>query len=369
MTGHRTLLFALAYLAGALLAGGAEPAEMPWIAIDSAGTGFSRDGEAPFRVWGFNYDHDAQGRLIEDYWEEEWKTVVGDFREMKALGANAVRVHLQVAKFIESPDRPNEAAFKRLGRLVRLAERTGLYLDITGLGCYHKQDVPAWYDALGEQERWAVQALFWKSTARTCAASPAILCYDLMNEPILPGAGKPETEWLAGEFGGKHFVQRITLDLADRTREQVARAWVDLLVSTIREEDKRHLITVGVIPWAMVWPNAKPFFNSPEVGKNLDYVSAHFYPKKGEVDKALQALKVYDIGKPLVVEEMFPLACGLEELNAFIDGSRDFVDGYIGFYWGKTIEEYASEEKLDIGGAIMKGWLEYFQAKAPEMTN
>ena len=49
-----------------------------------------------------------------------------------------------------------------------VAERTGLYLDLTGLGCYHKQDVPAWYDQLSEPERWAVQARFWAAIARTC---------------------------------------------------------------------------------------------------------------------------------------------------------------------------------------------------------
>ena len=88
----------------------------------------------------------------------------------------------------------------------------------------------------------------------------------------------------------------------------------------------------------------------------------HFYPKKGEVDKALKALAVYELGKPLVIEEMFPLECGVEDLDAFIEGSRTMADGWIGFYWGKTIEEY-SKEKLDIGGAMTKGWLEYFKSK------
>src|SRR4051812_441187 len=37
---------------------------------------------------GFNYDRDYKSRLIEDYWNSEWQTVVEDFREMKKLGAN-----------------------------------------------------------------------------------------------------------------------------------------------------------------------------------------------------------------------------------------------------------------------------------------
>src|SRR5262245_21814382 len=52
-----------------------------------------------FVPWGFNYDHDARGRLLEEYWNAAWSAVEGDFREMKELGANTVRIHLQVSKF------------------------------------------------------------------------------------------------------------------------------------------------------------------------------------------------------------------------------------------------------------------------------
>ena len=213
-----------------------------------------------FVGWGFNYDHDDSGRLLEDYWYEEWSTVVEDFKEMKALGANVVRIHPQVAKFMKTAKEPDEAALKQLVRLVRLAEKTGLYLDITGLGCYHKEDVPKWYDAMDEAGRWEVQALFWEAIAKNCAQSPAVFCYDLMNEPILPGEKSKETEWLTGEFGGKYFVQRISLDLAGRTRKQVAKMWVDKLSAAIRKHDKRHMITVGVIPWAYTFSKARPLF-------------------------------------------------------------------------------------------------------------
>ncbi len=331
------------------------------------GSGFVYTGTGKkFLAWGVNYDHDDSGRLLEDYWHEEWPTVVEDFKEIKALGANTVRIHLQTAKFMQTPSEPNKASLEQLARLVELAGQIGLYLDITGLGCYHKKDVPEWYDAMDEATRWDVQARFWEAVAKTCADNPAIFCYDLMNEPILPGADKAESEWLAGEFGGKYFVQRITLDLAGRTREQVAKAWVDKLIVAIRKHDKKHMVTVGVIPWAHVWPNAKPFFYSKEVGENLNFVSVHFYPKKGEVEKALKALAVYDVGKPLVVEEMFPLSCGIEELDTFIDGSRNIADGWISFYWGKSIEDYGNGD-LDIAGAIIKSWLEHFRAKGPKI--
>jgi len=329
------------------------------------GTHFVRvpSGER-FVAWGFNYDHDEAGRLLEDYWLEHWPTVVEDFREMKELGANVVRIHLQTGRFMKTPEQPDKSALEQLRRLVGLAEQTGLYLDVTGLGCYHKDDVPAWYDALSEAERWDVQARFWEAVAATCAPSDAIFCYDLMNEPILPGKEK-ETEWLTGELGGKHFVQRISLDLAGRTRKQVAKAWVDKLTGAIRKHDDRHMVTVGVIPWAHVFPKAKPLFYSSEVGANLDFVSVHFYPERGKVDKALAALAVYGVGKPLVVEEMFPLKCGTDELCEFIDRSREIADGWISFYWGKGPDEITEADGL--AGAIKRQWLERFRAKSAEI--
>ncbi len=339
----------------------AEPLE--WIRVSDDKTHFvgATSGKR-IVLWGVNYDHDGPGRLLEDYWEEEWATVVEDFGEIKDLGANVVRIHLQLPKFMDTAEQPNTANLERLAKLVRLAEETGLYLDITGLGCYHKQDVPAWYDALDESARWDVQARFWQAVAKVCKDSPAIFCYDLMNEPVLPGARK-ETEWLTGELGGKHFVQRITLDLAGRSRQEVAAAWVKKLTTAIREVDDRHLITVGVIPWAQVFKGAKPLFYAPEVGEPLDFVSVHFYPKKGELEHTLEALAVYEVGKPLVIEEIFPLSAGLEETAQFIEASRKHVDGWITFYWGQTIEE--NEKRNDITGAIIAQWLRYFRDHSP----
>lgn len=323
-----------------------------------------RSGQ-PFRVWGVNYDHDSSGengRLLEDYWTGEWETVCRDFQEMKELGANVVRIHLQLAEFMTAPATPNLPALAQLRHLLELAERTGLYLDITGLGCYHKKDTPKWYDDLGEAARWQVQAGFWTAVAQTCRTSPAVFCYDLMNEPVI--GGNPAEGWVTGELGGKCFVQRLTLDQGRRSAVEVAKAWVDALTTAIRAEDPDHLITVGVIPWAMVWPAAKPVFYAPEVRDALDFVSIHLYPKKGQVDEALTAMATYDIGKPLVIEETFPLACSLEEMDDFLKRSRARAEGYFSFYWGRTIGDYAaltSEKEL---AGLMGAWLEYFRRQA-----
>ena len=334
------------------------------VSQDGKGFSFSISGKK-FVPWGFNYDHDRTNRLLETYWKEEWGSVAGDFEEMKAMGANTVRIHLQVSRLMTSAQTPNPESLAQLGRLLDLAGTTGLFLDITGLGCYDKEDVPAWYNNLDEAERWNVQARFWEAVARTCNQHPAVFCYDLMNEPVLT-EDKKGRDWTPGALGDRYFVQRLTLDFAGRTREQIAKAWVDKMVSAIRKHDRQHLITVGAIPWAMTWPNAKPLFYSREVSESLDFVSVHFYPKAGEVDKALKALAVYAIGKPIVIEEMFPLQCSVEELDRFIDGSRNLAGGWIGFYWGKTGAEYKAD-KRSIGDQLTLNWLEYFVRKTPEI--
>ncbi|MBE0536010.1 MAG: hypothetical protein IH624_10105, partial [Phycisphaerae bacterium] len=120
----------LIMLAFDLSVSAASQAPLPWIRISEDRTHFVRGESAErFVAWGVNYDHDDAGRLLEDYWESEWGRVEEDFAEMKALGANVVRIHLQVGRFMAGADRPDAGALARLGRLVKLAEDVGLYLD------------------------------------------------------------------------------------------------------------------------------------------------------------------------------------------------------------------------------------------------
>jgi hypothetical protein len=311
-----------------------------------------------FHPWGHNYCGNG-GRLIEDHWETEWPTVVEDFREMKALGANVVRVHLQFGKFMDAPDKPNEAALHRLGRLVTLAEQTGLYLDITGLACYRPKDVPAWYDKLNEAERWAAQARFWEAVAERCATSPAIFCYDLINEPISPVAKRQKGGWYSGNlFGGYDFVQFIALDPGKRTKEEVALHWINTLTTAIRKHDRQHFITVGLWLWSG--------FTPAKVAPSLDFLCVHIYPVSGKHEAAMAELRQYAAGKPVVIEETFPLSCSAPELEKFLLASREYACGWIGHYDGKTIADYEAKKRT-IAEAIWLSWLELFQKLTPIM--
>ena len=348
------------------IAGVAFGNEMPWVQVAADQRSFQLDSSGKtFEPWGFNYDHDQQGRLLEDYWDAEWERVEEDFAEMRGLGANVVRIHLQLGKFMRTADEPHESSLDRLAGLLALAERYGMYLNLTGLGCYHKQDVPGWYDTLEETDRWQVQARFWEAIARRSADSPAIFCYDLMNEPVVPGGRRAAGGWLGPAFAGKHFVQFITLDQKDRPRDQIARLWVRHLVAAIRRHDRQHLVTVGLVPWSLNRPGLTSGFVPEAIVDDLDFISVHIYPEKEKLDEASQTLAGFSVGKPVVVEETFPLKCSPAELAKFIDGHRDQAAGWIGFYWGDTPEE--CRQSGSIAGALTLGWLELFQRRASGM--
>ena len=346
-----------------------KPATVPCVQIAQDNRSFVLyPAGQPFVPWGFNYDHDENGRLLEDYWDKEWPKVEADFREMKQLGANVVRIHLQTGKFMTGPKKTTEASLDRLAHLVAMAEKLGLYLDITGLACYRKKDVPGWYDRLGEQDRWDVQARFWEAVAQRCSRSPAIFCYDLMNEPVVPGGTRKPGDWLGPSFLGSdagYFVQFITLEQRDRPRPEIARPWCHKLVAAIRKHDQRHLVTVGLVPWSLDRPGLTSGFVPKEIVPELDFIAVHLYPEKGKVNEAMETLSGFAVGKPVVIEEMFPLACPLPEFEQFLDESKKTASGWIGFYWGKTPEQYRKSGTSQ--DAIVLSWLELFQRRCPSV--
>lgn len=345
------------------LAADSQAADMPWVQVSQDKRGFIQSpGDKPFVAWGFNYDHDRDGRLIEDYWVEEWPAIEAHFKQMQQLGANVVRIHLQLGKFMSGPEALHEPSLERLTKLVALSESCNLYLDLTGLACYHKKDVPEWYDKLTEAERWNVQARFWKAVASRCHDSPAIFCYDLMNEPVVPGGKRKDGDWLGPAFGDKHFVQCISLDQANRPRPEIARQWIHQLVTAIREVDQRHLVTVGMVDWSLDRPGLTSGFVPDKVAGDLDFLCVHIYPEKGKVKGALETLTAFAaVGKPVVVEETFPLKCSFEEMFEFMDQAPPQTAGWISFYWGKPPEELRQSKTLV--DAILLQWLEAFEKR------
>ena len=345
-------------------------AQPSWIGVNKGNDGFvlSSTG-SPFIPWGFNYSRDERFRLLEDYWMDEgpdgWTKVEHDFRAMSRLGANVVRINLQFGKFMEGPATPNRKSLARFEKLIRLAEKSGVYLDVTGLGTFRAAAVPQWYNELAERERWEVQGRFWDAVAKVGANRPAIFAYNLMNELLVATEKRSAGEWTpALELEGLRYYEYIDLDPAGRTAPDIARAWLRQMTQAIRTHDQRHLITVGQ-GWL---PFAKPE-NLPvtpaDLAPEVDFIGAHIYPEAGKVDAALEYLAQYKKGKPVVVEETFPLNCGPEEYADFLRRSRSLAAGWIAHFWSLTPQDLKG--KTDAASVRMRESLDSFQRLNPNL--
>lgn len=284
-----------------------------------------------FQAWGFNYgvgDRYAILRYFDQPTDDRLRQVVADMREARSLGANTLRVYLEIKSFMRQPGEPRRRPLDALATLLERAERLRIHLDITGNLVWRAP--PAWYDALSERGRWAVQARFWRAVARTSHRSSAVLVYELTSEPIIAEAGP----WYRGELGGYTFIQDIVRNLAGRDPNELARRWIRLLRGSIRYYDHRHLIGIGLLPRL-----GGPFAPS-NVADLLDVLFVHEYPRDGEADDAIATVRGFaGYGKPVVLGETAPLWAGTKTYRSFLLGSRRYLDGYLSFYDGRTPSE------------------------------
>ncbi len=58
------------------------------------------------------------GRIVEEYWVDDWASVEKDFRQMRDLGANVVRLHLQVGTYFGHSIEEHAAGAEPSGQLV-----------------------------------------------------------------------------------------------------------------------------------------------------------------------------------------------------------------------------------------------------------
>ena len=327
------------------------------VAPDQKGFVLTPSGER-FVAWGQNYGLQGFGGPT----DQSWAKTESDLKDLQGLGANVIRIHLQFPQFMDAPGVANPQALDRLSHLLKRCEKHRIYVDITGLACYRPDDRAGWYDALATEERWQVQAKFWEAIARTCRNSPAVFCYDLMNEPIL--SGKRSEGCYTGRLGGYDFLQRLSLDEPNRSGDDIARSWTHTLATAIRREDTTHMITVGELPmWGL---------SLQAIAPHLDFIAVHIYPSSGKVPAAIANLKQFDIGKPVVVEETFPLACGVDDEATFLLESRGIACGWIGQYPDQSPAELRSLKASGKISPVQKqflDWIDLFKKLGPAMVS
>jgi hypothetical protein len=308
---------------------------MDTVIVDSSRTGFAfRESGKPFIPVGLNYDHDEHFRLLEDYWIHEWDKVREDVEVIRKLGANSIRIHLQTERFLESPEQANQQQLEQLAQFIELARDHELYLNITGLGAYHKEDQPDWYTYQNEQERWETQAFFWKQVAAVTAAYDNIFCLNLINEPVIAGGTRPAGAWLGHAFvDGKTYTQFVVLRGKERDRFALARNWIKKMKSAVRSQDPEHLITIGLMDWSLERPPELNTGFTPHKIKDLvDFFGIHVYPASNGRKEFVDTVSAFNIGLPVVLEEVSHLECDIEEFVGHVEAVRPFIHGLFSFY-------------------------------------
>jgi hypothetical protein len=81
------------------------------------------------------------------------------------------------------------------------------------------------------------------------------------------------------------------------------------------------------------------------------------------VDVALESLARYRQGKPVVIEETFPLNCTPAEYADFLRRSRGIAAGWVAHFWSLTPEDL--KDRTDVASGLVLESLNVFQSLDP----
>lgn len=285
------------------------------------------------------------------------EVMVADFREVRRMGVNVVRLLLETEDYLVAPacegcdPTVDTAAVDHLGDVAAAAFEAGLYLDITGNGIARHHHNGSWFDDLDaspedEERRWAAQEQFWVAVATELASYPSIAWYDLINEPTLPAVGPPATSWCfvedkpADEPCWNPNVVKSMADPDDptlpRNGDEVAQSWTTRMRDAIKvlAGDTTHPVSVGQISFC-----GGPLNRASQLLADFD--SLHMYPQDSNVlDRIDRVKSCKQPGRPLVIEETYlSLRVAESTMEQFLDGTESHTAGYLGHFQGQTPTE------------------------------
>ncbi|QMU76456.1 glycoside hydrolase family 5 protein [Streptacidiphilus sp. PB12-B1b] len=316
-----------------------------------------------------------------------------DLRSIVAHGFNLIRLDITWARLEPAPGRYDAAELARLQQLMGWADRYGLLVlvdfhqDVYGPAFGGGQDgVPAWAtdddglpftpdpdDWFAEYFEPSVQAAFthlyddpalrraqtdfYTHIARTLRGDPALLGYDLFNEPSGPFDGDPTDP--AVQVSSVAALETGRLALMYRR-----------LIAAVRAVDTRSWLFVE--PTVLVGegvPTLLPGFRDPRPGAARIGYAPHFYdtavedggdwnPSDGFIQAYTAAVTAYPRAHrmPVVVGEWGPPDAdtpgNTELVQAQVTAMEGFAGGWTMWYWGEGTGGYTP---LDPQGAPHPG--------------
>lgn len=367
-----------------------------------------------FFPYGVNFDHNRDYILLEDFWtDKEYINTV--FKDIKQMGFNIVRIHLQQFKLQISKEIIDNQVLNKITEVVDIAKKYNLYIDLTGLGRYNGK-IPDWYKDLTDNERNEVDRSYWETLAIHLKNNSSIFCFNIQNEPTINSSdnqgyvGPPfkdgyhyinrlyqniaeewnkylkekyntkqkfKVSWVKYKYKNfKDFsITKISTPEADASKSELkefrifkdnmAVLWLKQIYRTIKKADNSRLVTIGLSNLNFKLSKQYASFSPEIVYPYVDFISIHTFPReiskfpyKDNSGSITKMVKAAYIGKPLVIEEFYPLVPLNKLYPNFIFPINKYVSGWISYYWGTPIE--ALKGSSEISDNITGTWLEYF---------
>jgi hypothetical protein len=363
----------------------------------------SSDGKA-FRPFGVTYYRPGTGWAPQVWKQFDPEITRKDFKRMKDLGVNCVRVFLSYQSFYSDPGLLRPEGLRKFDEFLTIAEEFGIYVHPTGPD--HWEGLPNWQSvAIEDDKTIAALESFWKLFAARYRGRNVIFAYDLKNEPELGWYSEILSNkwnaWLQRKYKRVDALNQAWSELdrleweristpSDKDelksrrlldyqnfREDIADEWTRRQSSAIKSVDPAALVTVGLIQWSVpsLLPGSIRFYSAfrpQRQARFLDFMEIHFYPfangayeYKSEADEVanlsyLQGViqEVAQPGKPVVLAEF-----------GWYGGGKPKFDG--GTHPAATEEQQARycRRVVEVSSSYASGWLNWGFYDQPEATD
>lgn len=378
--------------------------ELPFIEVAPDWTTALRCRETgePFIAVGLNYFGPHVGWAPKLWQQFDAADVRKHLTLAREQGFNTIRVFLTLESFHQRPGEVRPEGVARLRELLDICRELGIRVIPSGPD--HWEGVPDWLkgkDPFADEDVLCANEQWWEAFTALFRDDPAILAWDLLNEPAIrwnsPAMQRKWNQWLQDKYRSLEKIaeaHRCTPQqlgtigeiavpaespAADDPRlydyqlfrESIADAWTRRLVAAVRRGDPRHLVTIGHIQWAstVYLPGVQHYaaFNLRDNARYVDFVTIHFYPiappKPGDSPEGIDLnaqyledlLRECSVGKPVMIGEF-----------AWYGGGDIQVDGRVIMPTQSWEDQVAwCERLLQVSRGRVCGWLHWAFADTP----